>query len=262
MAPEPVPELLHFRYSPYNEKVRWALDLKRVPHQRRSLMPGPHMPVVRKRTGQTATPVLLLGDAWLAGSAAIVAALEERHPEPALYPADPALRDAALATEKRFDEDFAPRMRRALLGTMLDYPGYMTEVFAGDKPWALRLPYRATFPLAKGMISKGNGIEGPQSIEDGMLAAAAAFDFVAERRGESGYLVGDAFSIADLAAACVLATLLDMDGTPMERPRPRPAAVDALWSRWSDHPGAEWTRDVFARHRGTGAGDNGLIDYA
>jgi hypothetical protein len=25
-------ELLQFRHSPYNEKVRWALDLKRVPH--------------------------------------------------------------------------------------------------------------------------------------------------------------------------------------------------------------------------------------
>ena len=24
-------ELMQFRYSPYNEKVRWALDLKRVP---------------------------------------------------------------------------------------------------------------------------------------------------------------------------------------------------------------------------------------
>jgi hypothetical protein len=35
-------ELIQFRYSPYNEKVRWALDFKRVPHVRRSLLPGPH----------------------------------------------------------------------------------------------------------------------------------------------------------------------------------------------------------------------------
>ena len=30
-------ELLQFRHSPYNEEVRWALDIKRVPHRRRSL---------------------------------------------------------------------------------------------------------------------------------------------------------------------------------------------------------------------------------
>ena len=48
-------ELLQFRHSPYNEKVRWALDLKRVPHRRHSLLPGPHvatcagLPAARKR---------------------------------------------------------------------------------------------------------------------------------------------------------------------------------------------------------------------
>jgi len=38
-------ELLQFRHSlsPSNEKLRWALDIKRVPHRRRSLLPGPHL---------------------------------------------------------------------------------------------------------------------------------------------------------------------------------------------------------------------------
>jgi glutathione S-transferase len=49
-------ELLQFRHSPYNEKVRWALDLKRVPHRRRSLLPGPHMGVVKKLTGRATSP--------------------------------------------------------------------------------------------------------------------------------------------------------------------------------------------------------------
>jgi hypothetical protein len=44
-------ELLQFRHSPYNEKVRWALDLKRVPHRRRSLLPGPHLRTVRRLAG-------------------------------------------------------------------------------------------------------------------------------------------------------------------------------------------------------------------
>jgi glutathione S-transferase len=55
-------ELLQFRHSPYNEKIRWALDLKRVPHRRRSLLPGPHMGVVKKLTGRTQTPVLVMAD--------------------------------------------------------------------------------------------------------------------------------------------------------------------------------------------------------
>lgn len=49
-------ELLQFRHSPYNEKVRWALDLKRVPHRRRSLLPGPHMAKVKKLTSRRPPP--------------------------------------------------------------------------------------------------------------------------------------------------------------------------------------------------------------
>ncbi len=51
-------ELLQFRHSPYNEKARWALDFKQLPHRRRSLLPGPHMGVVKRLTGRTETPVL------------------------------------------------------------------------------------------------------------------------------------------------------------------------------------------------------------
>ena len=81
-------ELIQFRYSHYNEKARWALDFKGLPHRRTSLLPGPHMGKVKKLTGQTSTPVLRLGGRYVAGSAAIIAALEQAHPEPALYPAE------------------------------------------------------------------------------------------------------------------------------------------------------------------------------
>src|SRR6267143_212223 len=37
------PELHQFRLSHFNEKARWALDFKGVPHVRRSYLPGPHM---------------------------------------------------------------------------------------------------------------------------------------------------------------------------------------------------------------------------
>lgn len=104
-------ELYQFRHSPYNEKVRWALDLKRVPHRRRSLLPGPHMGVVKKLTGRTQTPVLVLDDGTaVAGSARILDWLEQQYPEPRLMPDDPAQREQVLAIQRRFDDDIAPRI--------------------------------------------------------------------------------------------------------------------------------------------------------
>ena len=53
----PVPWQLHV--SHYVEKVRWALDYKRIPHIRRSLLPGLHAVKTKRLTGDTSTaPVL------------------------------------------------------------------------------------------------------------------------------------------------------------------------------------------------------------
>ena len=45
------PVLWQFKYSHYNEKARWALDFKRIPHRRRSLLPGLHIPPILWMTG-------------------------------------------------------------------------------------------------------------------------------------------------------------------------------------------------------------------
>src|SRR6185503_21320125 len=46
LAPMAVPVLWQFRFSHFNEKARWALDWKRVPHTRSSLLPGWHFPQI------------------------------------------------------------------------------------------------------------------------------------------------------------------------------------------------------------------------
>ena len=105
-------ELLQFRHSPYNEKVRWALDIKHVPHVRRSLLPGPHLAVVKKLTGRTTTPVLLAEGQAIDGSARIIDWLEARYPDPPVLPAHATERAEALRIQSWFDDDLTPRMRR------------------------------------------------------------------------------------------------------------------------------------------------------
>jgi glutathione S-transferase len=108
------PILWHIAVSHYSEKVRWALDHKGIEHERRSPPPGLHMPVVLWLTrGRSYTlPAMDLGGRRLADSTAIIAALEERYPEPPLYPSDPDERGRALALEDWFDEELAPYARR------------------------------------------------------------------------------------------------------------------------------------------------------
>src|SRR2546423_1450140 len=83
--PQPPPVLWHLMVSPYNEKARWALDYKRVPHVRRAVTPGRHVAVARSLAGASTFPVLEIDGRAIADSTDIVAALEARHPRPSLY---------------------------------------------------------------------------------------------------------------------------------------------------------------------------------
>jgi glutathione S-transferase len=243
-------ELLQFRHSPYNEKARWALDLKRVAHCRRSLLPGPHMGTVKRLTGRTSTPVLLHDGTAIDGSARILEWLEAHHPTPALLPEAGAQRDEALRIQCWFDDDITPRVRRVVLDTLLQEPAMFARVFADGRPAWARAGYACIVPLAAPLVRKGNGITGAESVQDGHRAAAEAFDFVARRSAETGYLCGARFSLADLTAASTLAVLVRPDASPMAAPRPVGPAFQALIDRYTGHPGAAWVRRMYAQHRG------------
>jgi glutathione S-transferase len=253
-------ELIQFRYSPYNEKVRWALDLKRVPHTRRSLLPGPHLPVVKRLTGGSCTPVLRYDGGVIAGSALILEWLEQRHPQPPLYPAAAADRAEAMRIQSWFDEDITPRIRRPVLDALLQSPGYWAQVFGDGRSRLAKSAYGWIVPLARPLICKGNGITGAASVADGIEAVEQALEFVASRT-RGGYLAGDRFSLADLAAASTLAVVVDPDASPMSRPRPRSAAFAAFVGRFVAHPGADWVRDIYRRHRMAATDFEGRSNY-
>ena len=255
-------ELLQFRHSPYNEKVRWALDIKHVVHRRRSLLPGPHLAVVRKLTGRTSTPVLLHDGVALDGSARIIDWLDAHGGAPALVPADLAQRDEALRIQRRFDEDLTPRIRRIVLDALLQQPGYFARIFADGAPTLKRRAYACIVPLAAPLVRKGNGITGADAIADGHRAAEEALDFVAMRSTATGYLCGSSFSVADLTAASTLAVLIRPADSPMSCPVPVSRAFGELMQRYARHPGAAWVRRMYALHREARSDFDGPSDAA
>jgi len=243
-------ELLQFPYSHYNEKARWALDFKRVPHRRTSLLPGPHAITIKRLTGDTLVPVVRLDGEIVAGSAQIIDELERHYPEPPLYPADPAARRRALELEAWLDEQVGPMVRRGVFAALLETPAYVAAMFSSERGAATRALYRAAFPLAKGAMRKSMGIAGQASIDEAHARVAEAFDFVArEAGGPGGYLVGSTFTVADLTAAALLAPAVGPPDSPMALPEPHPPALRAWLARWAAHPGAAWVREKYRAHR-------------
>ncbi len=242
--------VLHqFLFSHFNDKARWALSYKGIQHRRVSYLPGPHLPALKKLSGQPQTPVLQYGREVIAGSARIIDFLESRHPDPRLYPTDPAVREAVLRRQAQFDDEVGPAVRTALFAVLIDEPDYLCAMFGVGKGALKRLAYRASFPFARRLIAKGNGVDSAANIAAALERTERAVSDIEAMTAASGYIVGDRFTVADLTAAALLAPLYDPEVADMSRPHPRPPALKAFLARWAGSPTSAWVEGMYRQHR-------------
>jgi glutathione S-transferase len=246
------PELWQFTGSHFNEKARWALDFKRVPHLRHSLIPGFHVPVVKRMTGKTQVPVLKLNGTAISDSSRIIEALEAAYPEPALYPADPDERRRALDLEDFFDEELGPYIRRWMFFLILPYPAFVRALFVSHASPAAQLAQRAMAPLI-GVIMRRQMNINPVSAEAARAKTIAAMDRLENELRPSGYLVGDRFTVADLTAAALLSPLVRPPEFPYKASIPIPEPVAKIRDSVSTHPAFRWTLQIYRQHRGESA---------
>jgi glutathione S-transferase len=247
---DPARVVLHqFAASHYNEKARWALDWKGIPHRRRTYFPGPHALAMQRLSGQRATPVLVLDGEVIPGSARILAVLDRRFPERPLLPEEPKQAERAVALQAHFDDEVGPAVRTAVFSVLIGEPDQLCRTFSQGKPAGPSRLYRRCFPLLRPIIARANGVVDPANVERAFAKSEAALDLVAREVEPSGQLVGERFSLADLACAALLAPLVSPEHPDMAQPRPRPAAIEAFLARFAAHPGAAWVREQYRKHR-------------
>jgi glutathione S-transferase len=246
------PVLWHLKVSHYNEKARWALDYKSVPHVRRAITPGRHPAVAQKLTGGRTFPVLVLDGEAIGDSTRIIAALERRHPDPPLYPSDPQARRRALELEDFFDEEFGPYVRLIAIHHMLTDAGLFLGAFAPDLRVPRRLLARAMFPRVRRGVIASMGID-DLSVERAYGKVRAAGDRFRAELQPSGYLSGDGFTVADLTLAALVAPAVAPEQFPYPQPQRGDPLLEPLREALSESGLLQWTLDVYARHRGRSA---------
>jgi glutathione S-transferase len=89
-----VPQLYRFPYSTNVDRVALALAYKGLEVESVDVDPADRSPV-EAISGQPLVPVLVDGELVIPDSVAIIEHLEARHPDPPLYPLDPARRAEA-----------------------------------------------------------------------------------------------------------------------------------------------------------------------
>lgn len=242
-----IPTLWQYSFSHFNEKARWTLDHKRIPHIRRSLLPG--SPRAMRFSVSGTLPVLDLDGERIVDSTRIIEALEHRHPERPLYPEDPAERRRALELEEFLDEELGHELRRVAFYDWRDDPAYVGALLTAGQSSVVRRPFRAFLPVGMLYARRRYRIY-PEDVEEGRRKIVAALDRVEAELGSGDYLVGDGFSVADLTAASLLFPLAWPDQLQYGLPQP------SRWEfrdRMAERRALRWVRETYRRHRGVSA---------
>src|SRR5213594_42171 len=231
------PLLWHIPLSHFNEKVRWTLDYKRIPH-RRQVLGAEYLIRAWRATGRGTLPILFLDGRAIGDSTHIIAALEQRYPEPPLYPGDADARQRALALEDYFDEQLGPALRAAIV----------TPLFRHDPDLALRLLVRI-FPAFYRFRHKISDAK----LEADRATVNAALDRIEQERQGRAYLLGDAFTIADLTAAAMLGALLQPPEIQYPLRVELPPYLQDYRATLLQHPATQWATGIYRLHRGRSA---------
>jgi glutathione S-transferase len=180
-------ELIELYPSPWSERARWTLDVKGVPYRRTPYVPLAGEAEHRQRTGIATAPVLLADGEVVGDSDRAVDWLEAHHPAPALVPTDARRRAQVRAWEVFATETLAPAARLVMIGRYK----------------AMNLQ-----PLADHFAAKYHWNEAEERRVDRLLRAV--LPELAAAVAAAPYLVGDAFTRADLTVASMLGPALGL----------------------------------------------------
>lgn len=248
------PVLYHLEISHYNEKARWALDYKNVPHERRAPTPMLHTAQALVMTGRPTLPILKLNGKNIGDSTRIIEALEREFPEPPLYPKDGGERRRALELEDYFDEELGPNIRRWLFHQSLEEmkPADFVEGAMGNAPGAVKTFMKTTSPVASRVLRLRYGISA-ESAQAAHQKVDVCFDRLEREIQPSGYLVGQGFTVADLTAAALFFPLVRPPEAPHRIEGGLPPTVAAYRDQVATRDGFKWVEEIYREHRGTSA---------
>lgn len=198
--------LYTFTLSHFSEKARWALDHKGVDYVEERLVPGAHLPIIKRIAPRSSVPVLRDGDRVVQGSSTIIDYVDERWPELPLTPADASERASALELERWLDRELGKALRCVFYFHAIDHRDLILHLFNQGGPWWGRMLARVGYRVLVQRIRKMYAVTKENAARD-EERVRAVFDRLDALLADRRYLVGDRFSRADLTLASLAAPM-------------------------------------------------------
>ncbi len=242
--------LYTFSVSHFSEKIRWALDFAHVPYTEKPLVPFFHIPTTLRLGGGkfTTVPIVVAGDEKIQDSTRILNWLEANRAPFPLLPKDAEERKTVMELEAQFDRMGAQLIRYAYADVLDNKEGVLT-LWTLDANAVQAAVLRLAYPLLKPLFKKNGGIT-VANVGKAQTMIQEALDLIAARTSaKQPYLVGGAFSAADLTAAALLAPLVCPDEHPVYSLASYREGIAPQVAQWQSHPAFIWVRRMYATHR-------------
>lgn len=204
-------DLYKLHWSHYVEKVRWALDFKRLPWRGIDIVAFTKKEMQRFDCPQT---VPLIHDTAtgvaISDSSPIIRYLDETYPEHALFPSHPDEREAVWQWMLQLDSTLGLRARRlGYTQVIMECPNILSKLFMPNvcgglftRPvWrALAAPVLGTMLTLRFRFHRNREDRVYEALEAQLMPIAAQLE-------HDGFLVGSRFTAADLTLASLLRPL-------------------------------------------------------
>jgi glutathione S-transferase len=248
-VPQPQLTLYTIAMSHFSEKIRWLLDVERLPYREVALTPMFHvLPALRMGgRARTTVPVLSDGKRTVQDSTRIIHWLLRERGSLSTLP--PELQEEIMALEDTFDA-IGDSVVRYLYYTGFSHRDIIIDLWTRFATPGQSRFIRAAYEPIKAVFKLKLWIYGhaAKRAEQRLDAAVSALE--ARLAGGKRYLVGDRFTVADITAAALLAPLAcppehALYGAPSFREK-----LIVNTALWNERPGLTWVREMYARHRG------------
>ncbi|HCK92744.1 MAG TPA: glutathione S-transferase family protein [Gammaproteobacteria bacterium] len=246
-------KLYQMPISHYCEKVRWMLDLKKIKHSTKNLLPGLHIAVIHKLMRKqssgfpsTSVPVLKDQGKIIQGSDHILDHLDLLYPQPSFMPVDSELKQEVLKWEEFADQKLGPHVRRCCYYYLLRDPSAVIPMFTYKGPWYGRLLMKFMFPQLQAAMRKGMQID-QEGFNKSKAVLDEAVQTLASHLSTRQYLVDERLTRADIAVASLLAPLIRPQGYDVPWPQTLPEELTQLELEYQ--PVLQWVDKMYKNHR-------------
>lgn len=246
--------LYHLAISHFSEKARWALDYKTLEYRSRVLTPGYHILTTRRVAGTRTVPVLVDHDTdtVLSESTDILHYLDRIRPDPPLFPLDADLATTVVEVEDLIDTGWGSNASAFAYCYLAQSPGDLRRRWNAG----LNLPQRgllfASMPLLAPALRRIRRLS-PATAPEYRAAAMHVFDELEGRLAANGgeYLVGDAFTAADLTGAALIGPFVGPPGSPWADgdSGQSPPELQTFKDQLTARPLGQWVLRMWDRHR-------------